>query len=62
MSLFSDFLGVVRQVMLIEDRLARLGERLATLESRQTDMRDRLVRVESILEVAMRAGERRIGD
>lgn len=62
MSVFSDFLGVVRQVMLIEDRLTRLGATLATVEERQSDMRDRLVRVESILEIAMRAGERRIGD
>lgn len=62
MSLFSEMLGAVRQLMLVEDRLDRLGKRLETIEARQTDMRDRLIRVESILEVAMRAGQRRIGE
>lgn len=60
MSLFADLLGSVRQLMLVEDRLKSLAGRLESLEARQTDMRDRLIRVESILEVAMRAGARRI--
>lgn len=60
MSLFSDIASPVRQLMLVEDRLDRLGKRVEAIEQRQTDMRDRLIRVESILEVAMRAGERRI--
>lgn len=62
MSLFSDAARVVRQLMLVEDRLDRLGKRVEAIELRQTEMRDRLIRVESILEVAMRNGARRIGD
>ena len=62
MSLFADAARVVRQMMLVEDRLDRLGKRVEAIEVRQTEMRDRLIRVESILEVAMRNGARRIGD
>ena len=62
MSLFTDAARVVRQMMLVEDRLDRLGKRVEAIEVRQTEMRDRLIRVESILEVAMRNGARRIGD
>ena len=62
MSLFADIGRTIRQIMLVEDRLDRLGKRVEAIEVRQNDMRDRLIRVESILEVAMRAGERRIGD
>lgn len=60
MSVLGSLVTTSKLLLTLEDRIAALAGRLERLEAREGEFRDRLVRVESILEVAMYNGQRRV--
>lgn len=60
MSFISDFFATAKLVLTLEDRVTAVAGRLDKLETREAELRERLVRVESILEVALYGGRRRL--
>ena len=54
MSWTGDLLGAVRGVMLLEDRVARLDTAVAALTGKLSDTRDRVIRLEGLIEGAIR--------
>lgn len=60
MSLFADAMAAVRQVMTLEHRVGELTAEVMTLKTREADTRERLIRLEGIIEMAMHGGPRRL--
>jgi predicted nucleic acid-binding Zn-ribbon protein len=58
-SLLGDIVASVRKVVLLEHRVATLASELERLSDVQTDTRERLIRLEVIIEEARRAGAAR---
>ena len=62
MSVLSDIMAGIRQVMTMEHRLNQLDADVKVLAAREADTRERLIRLEGIIEMAMHERPRRIGD
>ena len=58
MSLIGDIFAGVRRIMLLEDRVDRLTDDLAKLNTAHAETRERLIRVEVIIDEARRAEAR----
>ncbi len=54
MSWTSDLLASVRRVVLLEDRVARLDSSVEALTAKVSDTRDRVIRLEGLIEGAIR--------
>lgn len=54
MSWTGELLSAVRRVMLLEDRVARLDDSVGALAGKLSDTRDRVIRLEGLLEGAIR--------
>lgn len=54
MSWTSELLSAVRRVMLLEDRVARLDDSVGALTTKLSDTRDRVIRLEGLIEGAIR--------
>ena len=54
MSWVSDLLAGVKQVVLLEDRVARLDTSVQALTDKVSDTRDRVIRLEGLIEGAIR--------
>ncbi len=54
MSWVSDLLASVRRVVLLEDRVARLDTSVEALTAKVSDTRDRVIRLEGLIEGAIR--------
>ena len=54
MSWAGDVLGAVRGVMLLEERVARLDAGVEALTGKLSDTRDRVIRLEGLIEGAIR--------
>ena len=54
MSLLGDVFGGLRQVMTLEHRIEELTREVADLKRREEDTRERLVRLETIIDEARR--------
>lgn len=54
MSVIGDLLSAVRQVLTLEHRVALLTDEIATFKMREENTRERLIRLEGIIEGAMR--------
>jgi hypothetical protein len=61
-SAFGDIMAGIRQVVTLEYRVTELSAEVKELKLREADTRERLIRLEGIIEMAMREGPRRIGD
>ena len=55
MSWATEVLSAVRRVVLLEDRVARLDAGVEKLTARVSDTRDRLIRLEGLIEGALRS-------
>lgn len=62
MSWAGDLLNAVRRVVLIEDRITRLDASVDGLTSRLSDTRDRVIRLEGLIEGALRTRRRDADD
>lgn len=63
MSVVGDLLAGLREVMTMEHRLEELTKEIAELRRREENTRERLVRLETIIDEARRRGEaRRLSD
>ena len=54
MSWTSELLSAVRRVMLLEDRVTRLDDSVGALTGKLSDTRDRVIRLEGLIEGAIR--------
>ncbi|HEV2746618.1 MAG TPA: hypothetical protein VGW34_04895 [Allosphingosinicella sp.] len=61
MSTIGDLLGAVRQVLLIQHRIDALADDLKALTAAHAETRERLIRLEVIIEEARRGAARRLG-
>jgi hypothetical protein len=59
MSAIGDVLAAVRKVLLLEHRVEALGAEVERLSAAYTDTRERLIRLEVIIEEARRAASER---
>lgn len=55
MSWVTDLLAAVRRVVLLEDRVDRLDKGVEALTAKVADTRDRVIRLEGLIEGAVRA-------
>lgn len=55
MSWLSDLLAGVRRVVLLEDRVDRLDRSVEALAAKVSDVRDRVIRLEGLIEGAIRS-------
>lgn len=62
MSVFGDAMAAIRLVMTLEYRVTELAGEVKALKAREADTRERLIRLEGIIEMAMRESPRRIAD
>lgn len=62
MSAFGDAMAAIRRVLTLEYQVAELNTELKALKAREADTRERLIRLEGIIEMAMHERPRRIGD
>ncbi len=62
MSVFTDAMSAIRQVMTLEYRVTELSAEVRALQAREADTRERLIRLEGIIEMAMREAPRRISE
>ena len=56
MSAVGDLMAALRQVLTMEHRIETLTTEIAELKAREQDTRERLIRLEVIIEEARRAG------
>ncbi len=59
MSALRDAIEAIRSIILIEERVRQQGEKVEKLAALTVDMDRRLVRVETILDLAVRRGQDR---
>jgi hypothetical protein len=63
LSALGDLFAGLRQVLTLDHRVAELAREVADLKRREEDMRDRLIRLETIIDEARRASvARRLRD
>jgi hypothetical protein len=64
MSLYGDAIAAMKRVILLDERVRTTSDRMKELSQEVRDMRERIIRIEAILELAMRdrpAQEQRSG-
>lgn len=59
MSALGDLFAGLRQVLTLDHRVAELARQVADLQRREEDTRERLIRLETIIDEARRAGAAR---
>lgn len=61
MSAFGDAFKAVRQVILLDDRMAKVQENVSRLQRDLDDLKRRVARIEGMIEMAMYTESRRLG-
>lgn len=62
MSWMAELLAAVGKVVTLEDRVTRLDASVIAMTDKLSDTRDRVIRLEGLIEGAVRARPRGIGD
>ena len=60
MSFVSDLLGTGKLILTLEDRIAAISRRVERLEDAEASMRDRMIRIETMVDLMLYGGRRRI--
>jgi hypothetical protein len=60
MSLFASLFGSIRDAMVLTERMNMVGEKAEKALAMSLESRERIVRLETILDLAMRAEQKRL--
>ena len=58
MSVMDKVLDVLRQTVLIKERIEQLAKAVANFDARQADVRDRVIRIEALIDLGRTARQR----